>query len=560
MTKKRPPMISRHRRTSLAALIASSLLWASSACNKDRADKSSPRADAPSSSNGQARRLAPSASTTSPQTRPRLSLEWDPNTGKGAVVHTRPTGDLFRTCFHCGYPKYSGGLVIGNYSGSGFGFYPKKPIRGHRRINVFCAQDESIWDLDEQKEYTYGWSENYGRGDDGEVLRYIKGRILLSEPDRIALESINHNGCYRVAKVAYTRADAAWWILATRITNACDHPIRFDFFTGDDPWLGRYHTSDGDVGWTPAGTIRRERMLGLGRFTVGGIWDLGNTRLGQQEGSFTNQANFIRLDPATPLPDKTFVANAFAHRETDIDPERPLDNRSLTALNMGWTDRRLAPRESLLVAFALGLADTSSEVALPSAPKIADEDWSVWRRYLEDTAATASGRIEFASELVVLDIESHEMTVTGTYTVRNPSNAAMVVGITYPIITAPDRPAPEALDFDGSPEAVVSRSDSLAEARFKLAIPARGIRTFRVRYTQRHKPGRAVYMVTSANRWPTPLTHARFVIRHPETFEDVRLSFPAEQVIRTDGTVEHRITRQPFSPDKEMEITWRATR
>jgi hypothetical protein len=489
--------------------------------------------------------------------KPALEVEWDPATGKGAVQHVRPSGDRIRTCFQCGYPKYAGGLVIGGYNGSGFEFRPRRPIRGHRRINVFCAQDESIWDRDENREYTYGWSENFGKGDDGETLAYMKGRMLEGGPERVVLESINRGGCYRVTKVAYTRADADWWIIATRIANTCDHAIRFDFFSGDDPWLGLYRTSDGDVGWTPEGLVRNERALDLGRFSAGGIYDLGNGALGQKEGSFTNQADFFEIDPAVPLPDKTFFANSFAHREADIDPDRPLDNKTLTAINLGWIDRRLAPGEAFTVAFALGLASTSAPGRVPAVPAVTDADWSAWRRYLREPHAPRRLRAEFASELVQLDITARQMTVTGTYCVYNPTGASAAIGITYPIITAPGRPAPKTIEADGTPRPVAIRSDTLAEAHFPVRIPAHGIRRFEVRYTQPHTPGRAVYMVTSANHWPSPLTRALFVIRRPETFKDVEIAYPVRHTAERDGVVEHLVALQPFSPEKEMTVTWR---
>lgn len=142
--------------------------------------------------------------------------------------------------------------------------------------------------------------------------------------------------------VLYTRAEVRWWIMATRIANRCAHLIRFDLFTGDDPWIGLYRSSDGDVSWTPDRLIRHEIALGPGQF-VAGMYDLGNQALGQKERTFTNQANFFMLDPAVPLPDRTFFANSFAHSRKDINAPRPLDNKSLTALNMGWTDRTLKP-------------------------------------------------------------------------------------------------------------------------------------------------------------------------------------------------------------------------
>ena len=486
---------------------------------------------------------------------PFLEVRWDPKDGKGAVIHHTASGDRYHTCFQCGYPKYTGGLVIGNYNGSGFGFYPRRPIRGHKRINLFCAQDESIWDIDEGKEYTYGWSENFGKGDDGVPLHYLGGKILVDNGKEVVLKSSNGAGCYHVSKVAYTRAESPYWIIATRIDNTCSHPLHFDFFSGDDPWLGLYKTSDGDVGWTPEGLVQNETHFGLGMFSGGGIYDLGNAGLGQSTADFTNQANFIRIDPASPLPNKNFFANAFAHDVSEIDPSRPLDNKTMTALNMGWTDRRLSPGEGFTIAMALGRADTGPPGTIPAMPAVSEQEWSVWRRYLNEDPVYRKAMTTFAAETVDIDIGDRQATITGTYWVRTTGSGA-AVGIVYPIITATDRPAPTHIEVDGDIKQVVNVTKSLSESRFSVTVPDRGIVRFQVKYVQPYKKNRVTYMVTSANRWPLPLTRARFTVRHKKSFTNVQISYPSEAITMKDDEVVHHIIRQPFSPDREMDITF----
>lgn len=498
--------------------------------------------------------------TAAPKTTlPRLVLKWDPLTGKGDVRHHLASGDLLRTCFHCGYAGYTGGLVIGAHNGSGLGFYPRRPIHGFRQINVFCAQDESIWDRSEKREYTYGWSENFGKGDDGVRLRYVRGRIIERSPARLVLQSENAGGCYRVTKLAYTRATARWWIIATRITNRCNRPVRFDFFSGDDPWLGLYRSSDGDVGWTPSGLIRNERALPVGAFTSGGIYDLGNRTLGQREGSFSNQANFFGLDPALPLPDLALFANRFAHAASEVDPRRPLNNKTLTALNLGWVDRTLQPGQGLTTAFALGLAETGTPGTIPRLPAISVADWSVWRRHLkEDLGSGAAGAIVFAAERVELELTPDALAVTGTYYLRNTGAAAAAMTIAYPILSARDRPAPASISVDGRSVAVRSASGARhPAAHFQVRVPARGLARFVIRYTQRHSRRRAGYLVTSALRWPGPIGRAVFVIRHPSSMGRVKVSYPIARTQRFGKTTELLIVRQPFVPTRELELSWR---
>jgi len=483
---------------------------------------------------------------------PALVVNWDAKSGRGHVIQILDNGDRLRAAFHEAFPGYTGGLIIGSLNGSGYGLAPARPIRGYRRINVFCAQDESIWDHAERAEYTYGWSENYGTGKDGKRLEFQRGEIVERGPRRVIMRSENAGGCYRVAKVAYTRLGVPWWIIATRITNGCERPIRFDFFSGDDPWIGLYRSSDGDVGWTPEGLVRRETALGPGRFTAGGFYDLGNEALGQKEGSFSNQANFVLLDPVRPLPDLTLFANRFAHAPDEIDPERPLDNKSLTALNMGWRDLALAPGASFTTAMALGLARTGKPGEVPTLPQIGVKDWSVWRRYLREGAG---GGIVFAAERIELDLTPNTLRVRGTYHLHNRDNASTTVGILYPILTGPDRPAPASLLLDGKRIEVSQAGKGPAASRFQVHVPPLGLARFVIDYTQEHRGRQAGYMVTSALRWSSPITRAVFVVRHPKAM-NVRLGYKPDQRYTEGDRQVQVVVRQPFVPRGEMTLRW----
>jgi len=471
-------------------------------------------------------------------------VAWDHVTGRGEVRHLFANGDELRTCFQCGYPGYTGGLVIGGYNSSGLSFVPRAPVRGFRSINVFCAIDESIWDLDERREYTYGWSQNYGRGDDGARLEYQGGEVLESGPERVVLRSENTGGCYRVTKVASTRRDARWWIVATRVENRCEHPVRFDFFTGDDPWLGTYRSSDGDIGWTPLVTLTREAAIIP--FTSGGIYDLGNEALGQEAAPFSNQANFFEIDPGTALPDHAFLANRFAHAHEEIDPAHVLTNDQMIALNLGWTRNELAPGASLTVAHALGLAITGAPGQTPQAPEIADEDWAVWRAHLGPAESPA---LEFAGEEVALDVAEGRLGVEATYCVRNPGEAAVQATVRYPVFADQEQLPPSVVRIDGHELPV----GAARFVEFPLAVDARAIKRFRVSYEQQLHAPRATYLVTTARAWPTPITRALFTVRRPSAVP-VRLTDPATDSRVDRGERVETVLLRAFAPDREVTL------
>lgn len=488
---------------------------------------------------------------------PRLEVAWDPSTGRGEVRHFFANGDRARTCFHCGYNGYTGGLVVGNLNDSGFAFVPRTPVRGYRSINVFCATDESIWDLDQAAEYTYGWSENFGRGDDGLRLGYVKGRVLEAGPERVVLESENAGGCYRVTKVASTRADAPWWIIATAVTNTCAHPVHFDFFTGDDPWLGLYRSSDGDVGWTPSGLLERETEIAP--FTEGGIYDQGNRAMGQTPEPFSNQANFFMIDPGTPLPDRAFLANRFAHVRGEIDLQHVLTNDKMIALNLGWTHQTLAPGATLTVALAMGLAKTGAPGQVPSVPTLRDEDWSVWRRWLP--GQRAKHPLEFVAEEVELTVEEGRLTVDAVYHFSNAGAASASLGVRYPVYSDAHQLAPTTISVDGRELVVDAEPELDAEVSrpsvvFPFALGPHSLSRFAVHYEQKLTSKRAVYLVTTARTWPSPITRAIFRVRRPARLKDARASLPVVSSRRSGDTIEDTLVERDFAPTSELVVTW----
>jgi hypothetical protein len=482
---------------------------------------------------------------------PRLEVGWDPATGRGEVRHLFVNGDEARTCFQCRYAGYTGGLVIGNLNASGLAFIPKAPIRGYRSINVFCATDESIWDRDEGAEYTYGWSENYGSGDDGLRLAYVQGRIIESGPERVVLQSRNAGGCYRVDKVATSRAGAAWWIIATAVTNTCARPVRFDFFTGDDPWLGLYRSSDGDVGWTPLGLLEREAEIAP--FTEGGIYDLGNRAMGQGPEPFSNQANFFLIDPGAPLPDRAFLANRFAHEAEEIDPRHVLTHEKMIALNLGWARRTLPPGATFTAALAMGLARTGAPGEVPRASEISDEDWSVWRRWLPGQRAGPA--VEFAAEEVDLTIEEGRLTVDGVYHFANPGAASVGLGVRYPVFADARQRGPGVIAIDGRALAA-GVEEGLPSVSFPLSMQPHSLARFAAHYEQKLAARRAVYLVTTARRWPTPITRAIFRVRRPARLGPVKISLPVVSSRRVGDQIEDTLVETRFAPEKELVVEW----
>ena len=287
-----------------------------------------------------------------------------------------------------------------------------------------------------------------------------------------------------------------------------------------------------------------------------GIYDLGNAELGWTDTGFSNQANFFALDPSLPLPDFTAFANRFAHEASDVDPAKPLDNKTMTALNLGWRDRGLAPGESFTTAMALGLATTGEPGSIPRLPTMDDQAWSCWRAHLPPHPATHG--IHFVAERVALDVSEDAVAVDADYVLANPSMASVGMRIVYPILVARDRPAPTTIWVDGQTLPLVAGDRGQVQAEFPLSIPPQAIRSFHVRYAQPLLGNQAVYLVTSALRWPFPIDRAVFVIKHPARFRGAALSYPTLHRETVDGQTTLVAAMQPFRPDREVVLRWKA--
>ncbi len=495
----------------------------------------------------------PSSNVPKETNLPGMRSSWNPSNGRGEVLSVLDNGDHFVTCFHCRYDGYTGGLVIGSMDDSGTKLIPNKPIRGFRSLNIWCAQDESIWDRNERAEYTYGWSENFGRGDDGKRLGYVQGRVIEASSDRVVLQTQNEGGCYRITKVAYSRSGVPWWIIATRIVNRCDHPVHFDFWTGEDPWIGQYRSADGDVGWYAGGLVRGEAEVVPSAFRAGGLYDLGNEQLGQKEGTFSNVANFIEVDPAVPLVKRILFANRFAHSRSEIKLDKPLDNKSIIAFNLGWVDETLAPGHGLTLAVAMGIAHTFEAGTTPRPWEVEDADWSVWRRYLTELDEPPSPIcLDFAAERVKLDLEWSSMRVTGTYVFRNDCSSSTQATITYPIASDANHPAPSHIQIDSKPVPVQDGS-----ATFPVSVAPLSVRRVEISYLQQHNTSNATYIVTSANRWPRPIGRAEFEISAPLEMGPIAITFPVHSSQRTQDRLVMRAAFAKFSPTKELVLRWR---
>lgn len=483
-----------------------------------------------------------------------FEVGWDPETGKGPLIQHFDHGSRIEICLGCGFEGYTGGLLIGSYDTPGFLWVPARPVRGFAFLNIWCAFDETLHETDTGENYGFGWSQNFGERHAGRRLRYVAGEVLHHSDAMVLLEATNEGGCYRTTRrLRWTRGDRHV-VLAQVVRNTCEHPVSFDYWIGEDPWIGTYKSSEGDVGWillegeSPR-IVRRESRFDGKRFVCTGQYDLGNEMAGDEEGSFSGVANFLRLSPWSPRPDGVYFANLFAHTDGEIDEEKPLDNETLTAFNLGWRGVELEPGSTFSLTWAVGIATRGEEGRPPACPHIPRSLWSAGR---------LSG-IVFEREKVVIEIlESDEPgtllgRVRGEYTFSNDLDREQGAAIHFPFYQARGLEYPHEITVEG----VQGHIEQPAGIAFKVEVPAAGEETIALEYVQRIRGCTYGYVTTSARHWGMPLERASFSVSLPSALEPPEpiLGAPFSRAHGED-VVTYTALIEDFAPESDIAFGW----
>jgi len=483
---------------------------------------------------------------------PSIDNGWDPVSGRGVVRLRTAAGESVEVQIQNGFEGYTGGLVLGGNGSSGYRVWPKGAPSSEEPLAIWCAQDESILLASTGQEYGYGWSQNLGRGADGVPLRYLGGSVIEDAPDRLVLASANGALPFRVDR--WMSLDAGGTLLfRVRISNSGADPVTFDFWTGDDPWVGAYGASKGDLGWTSRGIVTHEARVDL---PPGECLGIADTEIASGAAPVARLANAFCLSPSSPRPTAAYFANGFAHSDEDVDPERPLLGDSPTGFNVGWRGVTLAPGGSFEIGYALGRAVVEQATGEVRPSSI---DPFRWRHLegLEPITVPGTDRLRdplrFTRERVELRLlpGGEEVEVAGSYVFENRGAERVRRRIYFPFAVDDDHPYPASIRVDcGRPTRV---RDGIV---FGVEVDAGAERTVGISYRQRSADRSATYIVTSARSWIEPLERAQLVIAYPAGLPVLEVSYPmGEPEARGDEMVRSAIMER-FSPDRELTIRW----
>jgi hypothetical protein len=143
----------------------------------------------------------------------------------------------------------------------------------------------------------------------------------------------------------------------------------------------------------------------------------------------------------------------------------------------------------------------------------------------------SSGRLEFDSEEIVIDVRGDVVEVTGTYHLRIAGGAVSAQPMLYPY------PADPLLGEARTLRLEWRRSDGRWAPLAFEELPPRGVRwrlpetgpeslTVRTVYRQAMRSTYARYIVTTTQAWGQPLRKASFEVRLPPGAKDPQFSYP----------------------------------
>ena len=303
-----------------------------------------------------------------------LYYEWNRSDGSGFVRNFMPGGEQLLTCF-ARYEENESEYVHGLFVGGGLpaGVQGDDAVKmaetgmayfdGKRWYHVWCSVNEAITS-----------------GDSGATIlpsrwKFLGSKVLKESDKGLAIMSshaVDVAGVpLRMDRYAYFRAGDTYFILSIKITNTGKRAATYFYLYGDEPWVGDYGSSAGNVGWVKGRTINYVQWVDTEKYTYAGMYDHGNSAIGET-GSATNIANFVEwLGNNKP-------ADVYFSNNPDDYPKDRLENVPLSSnsryLGLQWGPRVLKPGQSEYYTLAIGMAGHDPVTGFPVKPEIKPEN------------------------------------------------------------------------------------------------------------------------------------------------------------------------------------------
>jgi hypothetical protein len=183
-------------------------------------------------------------------------------------------------------------------------------------------------------------------------------------------------------RYAFFKADDPFFVLAVVMRNKSPFEIPYVYIYGDEPWVGDYGSSIGNIGWTKDKLYYYEGRVDTKKYSSVGMWDVGNPVVSgdlRNGAKLTGMANFIEW-----LGDNKPSRVYFSNKEGEFSEESkkvPLSSPNNRVLFLEWGPRFIEPKQDQVILMAIGMAGFNPQSTLPVKPVVhlSDEDLAYLR-------------------------------------------------------------------------------------------------------------------------------------------------------------------------------------
>lgn len=298
-----------------------------------------------------------------------LTFEWNKPAGNGFIKNIFPDGrklliNLSRYADGEAYPKgafIGGGLppsdpdyVSYNRNETGVAYFD-----GRRWNHVWCNVNEGLESL--QSPFATLSPEKW-QFLGSRVLQNSRQGVTIISSHRVTLDGVPLD----LRRYLNYNAGDLYVSLRTEITNVGNAPAGFLYNYGDEPWVGEYGSSRGNIGWYRDGLILHEMSVDPLRYNFVGFFDYGNELAGEPH-TFTGTANFIEWG-AGSRPAKVYISNGGEFVGNDPNPA-PLSSPDNRILDLIWGPIVLSPHQSFSFEIVVGMAANDPVSGMPVKSK-----------------------------------------------------------------------------------------------------------------------------------------------------------------------------------------------
>ncbi len=299
---------------------------------------------------------------------PSLYYEWNENRGEGFVRNFLPGGKQLLTVFSRFIDdggQETAGLIVGGglpsnirdndivkMNETGMAYFD-----GMRWFHIWCNVNETISDSKFRCVFPSTWKYLGSR-----VLHYNSGELMLESSHEMVIDGVP----LRMYRTAVFKSGETYFTLTIRIVNIGKKATTYYYLYGDEPWLGNYGSSGGNVGWARDGLYFYKSWINTKRLHYAGLFDYGNEIIGESH-DFTFMANFIAwFGEVEPF---VFFSNGPLDFPKINEKRAPLSSNE-RFIGVQWGPRTLQPSQLEEYTMAIGMAEYNPITGLPEIPKI----------------------------------------------------------------------------------------------------------------------------------------------------------------------------------------------